>query len=317
MTTRVQVNTRRPMTPDDKPISPNNMPAEEPGIPVQTRTFEHSGIVQRYHFAGAGPHCIVHSGGPGIDWAYVRMPALERYFTMVYVEPLGTRGASRLPSHPNGYDVAMYASQLERIVDHLGCESAVLLGHSHGGFVVQSVALLDKKRVRALVLYDTAPTSGMDLFVAATEAMQAFGARHAGNAAAADVMQAWSDVPTVNDDTSYTAVLRRLFPAYFADYWAAESTYAPLREGIGATHVIGGAKPFDARGALSAIDSPTLVLAGRHDFICGPRWADELRGGIPNSVMVVFENSGHFAHIEQEDDFTNAIVSFARMHQII
>ena len=44
---------------------------------------------QRYHVFGTGPVCIVHSGGPGIEWEALRVPANEADLTTIYVEPIG------------------------------------------------------------------------------------------------------------------------------------------------------------------------------------------------------------------------------------
>ncbi|MFD9339482.1 alpha/beta fold hydrolase [Streptomyces sp. NPDC060028] len=49
------------------------------------------------------------------------------------------------------------------------------------------------------------------------------------------------------------------------------------------------------------------MIAGRRDFICGPRWAVMLRDGIPGARLAVLEHSGHFGHIEQPAEFTRAI----------
>ncbi|WP_055489081.1 hypothetical protein [Streptomyces sp. TP-A0356] len=70
------------------------------------------GTVVRYHVHGTGPVCVAHLGGPGIAWEYLRAPALERFLTMVYVEPAGTGGSGRLANHPHGYTRARYSRHL-------------------------------------------------------------------------------------------------------------------------------------------------------------------------------------------------------------
>ncbi|GAA3467378.1 hypothetical protein GCM10018965_019310 [Nonomuraea roseola] len=51
-----------------------------------SHTVSIGGVLQRYHVAGAGPVCLVHPGGPGIGWEYLRMPELERHLTVVYLD---------------------------------------------------------------------------------------------------------------------------------------------------------------------------------------------------------------------------------------
>jgi proline iminopeptidase len=67
---------------------------------------------------------------------------------------------------------------------------------------------------------------------------------------------------------------------------------------------------IEDRELLGSIPTPTLVIVGRHDFSCGPRWAGELHGRIPGSELVVLENSGHFGHPEQPAEFARAVAGF-------
>jgi proline iminopeptidase len=68
---------------------------------------------------------------------------------------------------------------------------------------------------------------------------------------------------------------------------------------------------IDDRDRLGSIATPTLVIVGRHDFICGPRWAGELHEGIPGSELVVLEDSGHFGHLEQPAEFARAVAGLS------
>src|SRR5215217_1281592 len=62
------------------------------------------------------------------------------------------RGDSDKPEA--GYSLETHAADVVRVLDHLGLESAVLVGHSMGGFVALQTALAFPERVRALVLLD-------------------------------------------------------------------------------------------------------------------------------------------------------------------
>jgi proline iminopeptidase len=46
---------------------------------------------------------------------------------------------------------------------------------------------------------------------------------------------------------------------------------------------------------------------GKDDFICPPSRAKFLQEGIPNSEIVVFENSGHLSYIEEPEAFFEAV----------
>jgi lipase len=62
------------------------------------------------------------------------------------------RGDSDKPE--SGYGLETHASDVIRVLDYLGLDSAVLAGHSMGGFVALKTALAHPERVRALVLLD-------------------------------------------------------------------------------------------------------------------------------------------------------------------
>ena len=55
---------------------------------------------------------------------------------------------------------------------------------------------------------------------------------------------------------------------------------------------------------------PTLVIVGRHDVICGPRWTEELHALIPGSRLLLLENSGHLGHIEEPGLFRDGVWDF-------
>jgi proline iminopeptidase len=269
-----------------------------------------NGIEQRYHIAGQGPLCIAHPGGPGVDWSYLKMPLVERHLTMLYIEPIGTGASGRLPEHPKGYGVERYSQQLEGFVDALGLSGFFMLGHSHGGFVVQQYAIAHPDHVAGLIVYDSSAVTGPDFMKEASENIAAFAQREAGSPEAEEVTQTWASIPRIASDEDYTQGLRRLLPAYFADHRRAGLAFDQLRSAFRATFVVGDGKPFDVRDALPKLRRPSLILVGAHDFICGPRWAAILQATLPTSQLVSFARSGHMAHIEEPEAFTLAIANF-------
>ncbi|MFC8520979.1 alpha/beta fold hydrolase [Streptomyces sp. NPDC057257] len=280
-----------------------------------THTVDIDGTTQRYHVHGTGPVCVAHSGGPGISWEYLRMPALERHLTVVYPEPIGTGGSGRLPSHPHGYTRPRYSRFLGGLIDHLGVPEVHLLGHSHGGFVVQYHALHRPEKVAGVILYDSAPLTGPEHVAEAVRLFQQFAARHADHPELPAVLAAFEAMPAISDDTQMTAVVKGLLPAYFADYWGREKEFASLRATVSATHISAldenlVPQGFDDSADLGSLTAPTLVVVGRHDFICGVGWARELHRLIPRSELLIMENSGHFGHIEEPEEFARAVAGF-------
>lgn len=273
------------------------------------------GVRQAYHIGGSGPFCIVHGGGPGSSWEYMRMPLLEQHMTMIYLEPIGTGNSGHLAGHPHGYGVRRYAEQLRGFLDALDLSDAFILGHSHGGFVAQELAVANTDRLAGLILYSSSAVTGERFMMSADAGVRRFAGAHAGTAVAAEALLGWEAVPTLADDAGYTRAMHRLLPVYLADHRRADFSLDAMRENLRMTYVVGEPGAFDKRADLGSLDLPTLVLAGNHDFICGPEWGDILHQSIPGSQFVRFEDSGHLAHIEQPDAFAEAVAGFVARHR--
>ncbi|GIG02919.1 alpha/beta fold hydrolase [Catellatospora citrea] len=266
------------------------------------------GTRQVYHVAGNGPVLIAHSGGPGAGYDYLRSSRLEEHFTMVYLEPVGTGDSGPLPDGARYVDT--YADFLAALVDHLGVPKVYLLGHSHGGFVAQRYALDHPDRVAGLALYSSSPTTGPEFAKAANDAAAAHPQRHPDvPEAQAMSPDSWGKAETHEEKTT---ALQRALPLYFADFWGRRAEFEPLRAGIRSWLTDFEDTEIDYRPELPSISARTVVFTGRHDFICGPVWAQMLHEGIPGSRLVIFENSGHFAQFEEPDAYIEAVTSLLR-----
>lgn len=271
------------------------------------------GRAQVVHVHGHGEIvCLAHPGGPGAGWEYLRSQELEQHMSVIYLEPVGTGDSARLTG-PSAYSMSRYVSQVMSVLESLG-EPALFLGHSHGGFVALQLAIQRPDLLRGLVLYDTSPTTGPEFWSTVSQAAEAFAAKHADRPELDEVLQALEEEGQATDDEGATANFRRHLPVYFADYWAREPEFRSLRETatmyrLPPEHI--ALEPFDVRARLPEITTPTLIVAGRHDPICTPHWADVLHDGIPGAVLVVLEESGHFGHLEQPEAFGDAVVRFA------
>ncbi|GAA3584500.1 alpha/beta hydrolase [Kribbella ginsengisoli] len=283
-----------------------------------THTIDLNGIAQRYHVHGSGPVCVAHSGGPGVFWEYLRMPLLESHLTMVYVEPIGTGGSGRLASHPDGYTRDRYVSALDGVIDRLGAGPVYLLGHSHGGFVVQRYAVTHPERLAGIILYDSAPVTGPEHGAEFMRNIDAFIARQEGNPELPQVLATVQSIPAISTDEGMTVALAGIIPLYVADYWNRREEFEPLQAMVSGTYISGvdadGVPDvIDDREVLGSITAPALVIVGRFDPICGMRWAEELNKLIPGSQLAVLEQSGHFGHLEEPEAFSAAVTSFVRV----
>ncbi|UBV44213.1 alpha/beta hydrolase (plasmid) [Deinococcus taeanensis] len=264
-------------------------------------TFSADHLDLAYTVAGTGPALVVQPPGWGIGAGlYERsLQPLERDFTVISLHPRGS-GRSASPTDANDINVGRFVDDLEALRQHLQLGQMALFGHSHGGYIALNYALRYPQHLSHLVVVDAqlgVKEPGEDL--QRTLPVLAQDPRRA------EAVQAFSEPPNLKTDEDMSVFLARIAPLYFRD---------PQGEGVAlfrafvrsnrvslATDQAAGASDgrFLVRDRLKAITTPTLVLVGRHDFICSPVQAEVIHHGIPGSQLAVFEDSGHLPWIDE------------------
>jgi proline iminopeptidase len=290
------------------PPAPAPAVALAPAVPLGDGEVDVGGVKVRYHVRGRGPACLVHPGGPGMSWEYLRMEQLEERLTLIYVEPVGSGASGRLPAAA-GYTLARYASDLEAVRKHLGLPRVILLGHSHGGFVAQAYAIAYPGALRGLVLYATTARTDKEWEADVDANIDWFKAEPWF----ADAKAALAAEGAAKTDADLTALLRREMPLYVSAYTRDRARLDPLiatvqgsLDPIRAPHA-----PFDHRAKLATLQLPTLVISGRRDFVTSPRFGRELATLIPGARHVEVTDAGHMIHWEKPTLLTTTIARFA------
>jgi proline iminopeptidase len=67
---------------------------------------------------------------------------------------------------------------------------------------------------------------------------------------------------------------------------------------------------FDLRPELASITAPTLICAGRHDWICPVEFSQEIHALIPGSDLRIFEHSSHAIRGDETQPLLDAIAGF-------
>lgn len=267
------------------------------------------GVDIAYEVRGHGPVCLAHPGGPGFDSSYLRSPALEARFTVVYIDPVGTGASGRLPANEK-YSIQRDAAVLDQVRRHLGLERVCLIGHSYGGFIVQRFALAHPEAVSALILYSTTPTTN-DEWSAQVEAN--LSARKGEPWFDAAIAGTQREAQAKSDEDLKAALLEEA-PMFFADWTHRQDelmkVFAAAKLSLEVSTRREG-EPFDARAQLRGVKVPVLVITGDHDFVSGPIVSGWITASVPGSKLVVIKDAGHFAHLEQPAAFAAAIDAFA------
>ena len=68
----------------------------------------------------------------------------------------------------------------------------------------------------------------------------------------------------------------------------------------------------DAEAQLGKIRAPTQITFGRHDTVTSIRFADQLKNGIKNSELHIFEDCSHAPLYENVPAFNAKTLDFLR-----
>jgi proline iminopeptidase len=267
-----------------------------------------------YDAHGAGEPLVCHPGGPGFSGAYLGdLGGLDRSHAIVALDPRGT-GRSDPPSSADLYALDDYVADLGRLQEHLGLARLDLLGHSHGSLVALLYAARHPDRIRRLVLVAV----GSRFHEQQVEAMREAIEQRAGEPWFDDASAALQEEQDgqFHDDAELGRLVARELPFYFAHYGENERAFVQLAlertVHAAALRYFNDSEflTFDLRPALASVTAPTLVVAGREDFILGPAACREVADGIPNARLEVLDDVGHMPWVESPEEFAATVKSF-------
>ncbi|MEK8132861.1 alpha/beta hydrolase [Paenibacillus filicis] len=114
------------------------------------RTLERGGWSMSYTEQGSGHPLVLLHGfcGSGAYWDQV-VPLLDAHFRVI-VPDLRGHGTSGSPDE--SYSMEKLAGDIEALIDELGTEKAIVLGHSLGGYVTLALAERHADKLRAFGL---------------------------------------------------------------------------------------------------------------------------------------------------------------------
>jgi proline iminopeptidase len=256
-------------------------------------TVQLHGVDIWYERMGAGPPCVVLHGGLGIDHTMYQatLAPLAPHWELVFPDHRGNGRSGRPPLET--ITVPQLADDAAALIAHLGFDRALVLGHSYGGFVAQELALRHPTLVEGLVL------------VATTPGQLGTGERaedSAGPPLPDEVADLLATPPS--DDAELADGMRRLLPYYLHRRDAEE--VAPAFEGtvydrdamVRGFEELAGWSSVDRLGHL---DTPTLLVVGRHDVFSSPPQSWRIASRVPDAELVVLDGSGHLPWIDEPD----------------
>ena len=243
---------------------------------------------------GTGLPILLFHGGLGLDHTYL-MPyfdILADKYQLIYYDHRGN-GRSDQPNDYSQLDFELLCADADAVRKYLGHEKVIVFGHSYGGFIAQKYALQYPDSLLGLILCDAVP---------------AFDYHPAPNGTE-EQLKAFGEAFTrpMNDDEDWRTIWTTIIEMYFHNYDPAvgdaldASTHYVSEAWNQGSALLGSFNTLDDLGNISV---PTLVVSGQNDIITPPDpGSKRISSLIPNSSLEIFENSGHYPFIEEQDEF--------------
>ena len=269
---------------------------------------------------GAGP-CMVFSHGFSLTqdaWHYQRRD-LPAEFRCVFFDQRGHGRSGRPEDHD--YSLDALAGDLAAVLDWTGEERVVLVAHSMGGIAALKLAEREPERmggqVAGLALVDTTYADALKGMSAAVTARGALTVQRSAiklafkffgqdPARAAQLRRRGSDLGYLgtrlfgfgsNPSPGQVAFIDRMLAGTDIEVWAK---------------VFPSLVDFDLSHVLETLDLPTLVAVGDADRLTPLASARHMAEKIPGARLLVLEDAGHLAFLEEHEVLDAELTMLAR-----
>lgn len=257
------------------------------------------------------PFAFVSHGGPGAEHSIMRpgMDPIGEYAQIIYWDHRGQGRSAR--GDISKYNLDENVEDMEALRIHLGIKKIVSVGTSYGGMVAMAHAARYPQSVAKLLLIVTAAHSGFNS--RAQEIVALRGTAEEKEAA----RQLWAG--ELKTDAAMRGYFRNTWGLYSTtfDESKREKNEAALARSIMSPDALNRAfapggflLDYDLRPELKKITAPTIVLAGRHDWICAPEFSEEIHRLMPGSELKIFEKSSHSLRSDEPEEFFATVKEF-------
>jgi proline iminopeptidase len=251
------------------------------------------------------PSAFLIHGGPGQDHTPYkgRYSVLKEKMQLIYFDLRGHGRSAR--SAVANYTLDENVEDIEALRQYLGLGPIVSVGGSYGGMVAMAHAARFPDAVSHLIIFATAAHSG---YVAKAKKLVSERGSTAQIALCEDLFAGRIDTP--DKMKHYFEVMGSLYSCSFDPQTAKASADRAILSPEAQNNAHGPSgflRSFDLRPELHSITAPTLILAGRHDWICAPEFSEEIQQLIPDSDLRIFENSSHMIAADEPQAFFDAI----------
>jgi proline iminopeptidase len=192
----------------------------------------------------------------------------------------------------------------------LGFDKWAVLGHSFGGNVAMEYALRYPESLSHLVLLDTCG----DAWWGQENSSKVLAQRGYSPATVQTVHRFFNGQIAPNEMMPSVMKFVGAYYHHLGPLQVAHEAISGLRmKSRPEALIFAGSqllKGWTVMDRLSEITVPTLVMAGRDDFLFPPEHQEALAAGLPNSRLKIVERAGHNPHSERNAEVIEAVRQF-------
>jgi proline iminopeptidase len=277
---------------------------------MDDQTVRLNGVDIHYRTIGDGPVLFLVSPGWGVASAYLQraFSSVAKHLRLVFIDTRGS-GLSGRPADPMHMGSVDMANDLEALRVHLGLSEISILGHSNSGAIALACAARYPDRVSRLVLIDS-QVLGLSADADTQRILQNRATDPRFKEATRIVSTFFTgQMNPATSDESLEAFIAQVLPLFLHSPekslpLAQEQLFGPISSyAFTSQYAADAAFPIDQTKSLGAIRAKVLIMVGRHDYICPVALSERLHEGIPQSQLVIFEESGHLPWLEEPNAF--------------
>src|ERR1700687_6074543 len=249
------------------------------------------GVALHYLQEGSGTDLVlIHGLGADLTIWDADVAVFARHHRVLRPDGRGF-GASDKP--PGPYSPALFARDLNAMLNACGVRDAHVLGVSMGGVIAQRFALDFPARVRSLILVSTSSEVG-EKSIAAWQRLADAIERDGFDARSADASRAVSPAFAARHPEVVAELGRRNAACDPRGYAAAARAVSD----------------YNWTAELPRLAAPTLILQGLDDELTPPGGSVKMSRVFPHARLLMIAEAGHNVPIEQPAVFHTSVLAF-------
>lgn len=255
----------------------------------------------------ARPVSFILPGGPGADHrAYLAYNCLKTVTDLVFHDPRGCGSSDK--GIASSYTMDNYIDDVEAIRQKLKLDKIIVIGKSYGSMCALGYAIRYPHAVEKLILAAGAPsyrfleTAKKNMIRCGTpDQIKISEKLWTGSFKNREELLSYFQLT----NTLYSVKARKKSRDFDLDQKSLLFSHEVLNEGFKNTFW-----HFDYEDDLQRVACPTLILAGREDWINDVKYAEFMAIRIPHSELQIFEGASHAMEADVTDDYFKTIADF-------